>query len=619
MKAKPFLLPGLIILWAAVLRLWNYGQMGLSHDEFSALIRTHYNSFSELISKGVITDTHPAGVQVFLWFWVEFSGESSLLIKLPFILMGIASIALCYAVAAHWFGKHTALWTSSFLAVTQMGVLMSQLARPYSPGLFFVLLAAWSWIRYSASSRKGWLIPFSISLAAAAYSHYFALLQAGLLVIVLFVLAERKQRTALLTSAAAAVILFLPYIPSFLFQLKKGGIGTVLGKPNLAFATEYIGILGNYSILFGTLISVGVALSVLRGPGAFLSKKGLLVLSLGLAPAVIGTVYSLAVNPVLMERSLYFSLPFLMMALFAGASHLSRTTVVIQTLLLLSSGTISLVKERKHYEVVYDSGYKGVLKGAHELRGKGIPVYLTGPEEFLEFEARALEIPNDFYTLLQEESGFQNWIAALQENEGSVVLGRTMQFYSPHAGYDALGILFKGGMSSPGNWLNADLRVFSDTASAKLPYRSDLQGEAKNWTFNSEQKSSRGLRFDTDQEWGLVHELDLSGVLSHRNNELAAVLEFETDSIYEGIELVSQLWLGDELIHYSPVILNEHTYPYLSFGMRLADVSVNPKELKWKLIVWNRSLKPFTICNAHAFVLPGNPLQYCWSKPIIRE
>ena len=74
----------LIIIIGAVLRFYNYADIPFTHDEFSALFRTQFSNFHDLIIKGVLVDTHPAGVQVFLYYWVKLVGISEPLVKLPF-------------------------------------------------------------------------------------------------------------------------------------------------------------------------------------------------------------------------------------------------------------------------------------------------------------------------------------------------------------------------------------------------------------------------------------------------------------------------------------------------------------------------------------------------------
>ncbi|MEZ5195678.1 MAG: hypothetical protein R2764_04565 [Bacteroidales bacterium] len=58
----------LIVLAGVVLRFYNYANAPYSFDEFSALFRTRFDNFSDLIQYGVkTTDTHPAGVQLFMF------------------------------------------------------------------------------------------------------------------------------------------------------------------------------------------------------------------------------------------------------------------------------------------------------------------------------------------------------------------------------------------------------------------------------------------------------------------------------------------------------------------------------------------------------------------------
>ena len=93
-KKLDLILLAVIMVVAALLRLWKLGQVPFMHDEFSALLRTRFDNFHDFIQQGVMPDSHPLGVQLFLWGWVRLVGWSELWVKLPFALMGIASIYL---------------------------------------------------------------------------------------------------------------------------------------------------------------------------------------------------------------------------------------------------------------------------------------------------------------------------------------------------------------------------------------------------------------------------------------------------------------------------------------------------------------------------------------------
>ena len=51
MRLTNKLLLVLIIIIGTALRFYNYGEIPFTHDEFSALSRLNFNSFSDLIEK----------------------------------------------------------------------------------------------------------------------------------------------------------------------------------------------------------------------------------------------------------------------------------------------------------------------------------------------------------------------------------------------------------------------------------------------------------------------------------------------------------------------------------------------------------------------------------------
>jgi hypothetical protein len=140
---------GLTLVVAALFRFYPFGEVSLSNDELSALVRTRFPSFNEMIRGGVYTDFHPAGVQSFLYYWTNLLGESAFLLRLPFILSGLGSIWLIYRLGSRWFHTAAGLLAAAMFSVLEYSIIYSQLARPYSPGLFFCLLATWYWTNLS--------------------------------------------------------------------------------------------------------------------------------------------------------------------------------------------------------------------------------------------------------------------------------------------------------------------------------------------------------------------------------------------------------------------------------------------------------------------------------------
>jgi len=169
----------LIMLVAVALRFYNLFEIPLTHDEFSAIFRTRFSSFLELIQQGVVKDGHPAGVQVFLYYWVKVFGEVDWIIKIPFLLCGVVSVFLVYKIGSLWFNETTGLLSAAVICSTQFTVMYSQIARPYSSGLFLSLAMVylWSFLMLNPENKFNRnLIAFIALATLCTYNHYFSLL-----------------------------------------------------------------------------------------------------------------------------------------------------------------------------------------------------------------------------------------------------------------------------------------------------------------------------------------------------------------------------------------------------------------------------------------------------------
>ena len=180
----------LVIIIASILRIHNYADWSLSNDELSAMARLQFQSFAEMIEKGVrLNDMHPVGVQTFLWFWTHLFGISEAAFRLPFVIAGITSVIIFYLIAKLWFNRTSALFSLCLFSILQFPILYSQLARPYSPGLFFSLLfvLAWTHLLFTDKTvsvvnplKRKWFVIFILAGLGCMYTHYFSFMFAGI-------------------------------------------------------------------------------------------------------------------------------------------------------------------------------------------------------------------------------------------------------------------------------------------------------------------------------------------------------------------------------------------------------------------------------------------------------
>jgi len=356
----------LIIVIGAVLRFYNYSDIPFTHDEFSAIFRTQFNNFHDLIAKGVVVDTHPAGVQVFLYYWVKLTGIREPLVKLPFTIFSLISVYLVYRIGRKWFSATTGLIAASFLSFLQYPVMYGQIARPYASGLFLVLLMVHFWTNLMLFPGKRYyrnLAGYILASALCAYNHHFSLLFCGIAGLTGVFIIARYRRISYILSWFVIFLLYIPHISIFFGQLKQGGIGGWLSKPRPDFIIDYLSYVFQFSWYLAALVLLLVILSLIwktkERPTDY--RMVLVAFLWFLIPLLAGFLYSVYINPVLQYSVLIFSFPFLLLLMF----FYSDTDKPWQKCILVAACPLviipSLITERKHYRLFYNSPYREII------------------------------------------------------------------------------------------------------------------------------------------------------------------------------------------------------------------------------------------------------------------
>lgn len=360
-----YILLGVILLVAAVLRLWKLGQVPFMHDEFSALFRLKFDSFHDLIQYGVCeNDSHPAGVQVILYYWTKLVGWNELWVKLPFALMGIGSVYLIYVIGKQWFNRKTGLLASAFFAVSQLTVFYSQIARPYSAGLFFVLLMTYFWNKILFDSKKpsvGTCIGMAVSACLAALAHNFSAAQAGLIFITGLFFLKKERRKTYWFSGIGALLLYSPHLPIFYHQtFVNGGIGGWLARPEYDFLVHFLRYSMNYAPLFMFVVGLLIILPlILRSIERRKRPIRWAALAWFLIIFALAFVYSLFREPIIQYSTMIFCYPFLIIAVFSLYKNntMTKTQTIASVLAILFVGSMSLILQRQHYDLMYHQCY----------------------------------------------------------------------------------------------------------------------------------------------------------------------------------------------------------------------------------------------------------------------
>jgi len=353
-ERKPFLTWLIVITFVGcALRVYRLNEIPFTYDELSALNRTHFNSFSEVIQQGVVPDGHPAGVQVFLYYWVKLFGDTEWVVKLPFILMGISCIPLIYQIGKKWFSQSAGIIAACLIAGLQYTVMYSQIARPYISGLFLVLLLTVIWNSVIARATLRNLVAFALVLTLCAYNHYFSLLTAGGMVLTGLFVIERRHLLKYLLAILASVALCLPHLHVFLQQLQLKGLEWV-PAPTPGFFKNYLYYIFNFSnyILGALFLLLAQGLYHFRQK-PLMFKYRFITLLWFVIPAATGYFYSVYRAPVLQTSVLIFGFPFLILFICSFIELPDSYFRDIEIGLLVVVLVVSLGWERSYYKIFY--------------------------------------------------------------------------------------------------------------------------------------------------------------------------------------------------------------------------------------------------------------------------
>lgn len=133
-----------------------------------------------------------------LWVWLRLFELNELFIRLPSALAGIASIAVVYLLAKHWFDKTTGLLSALLLAVSPLHIYYAQEARHYSLVTLLYITATFLLVKKTPKIPN--FFTYALLLMAVATDYYALTLLATL-----FICTNRNIRAK--TMAATFLIL----------------------------------------------------------------------------------------------------------------------------------------------------------------------------------------------------------------------------------------------------------------------------------------------------------------------------------------------------------------------------------------------------------------------------
>lgn len=628
-----------ILLIAAIARFYNLFEIPFTLDEFSALERTEFSSFSELIDKGVKIDGHPAGIQVFLYYWTKLFGYSEWIVKLPFILCGLASVLLVYMIAEKWYNETVGLIVAAFLASIQYTILYSQIARPYISGLFFSLLMVYFWTLLMQSPQNRFYrnsFFFIIFGSLCTYNHHFSMLFAAIVGISGLFFIKKEYLLRYIFSGVLIVILYLPHLPVFLYQLNVGGVESWLAKPHYDFIIYYVEYIFHFSIWSLLLVLLLVVLGLFRIKRKDIQYKYFLlsVCWFGL-PFLIGFIYSVEVNSVLQYSVLIFSFPYLLFILFGHIQPQSGRVNVILVVLILVVNSYTLIYARKHYTLFYQSIFPQILNDYTKAcsSNKDVVALIDSDRRITGIYTNKLHTDTN-YRWMDSFASQNEFIAFIKENSTKhdhLYLGGGS---SINPIYVPIILDYYPSVEWQHNYAGGTTYLFS-TKPQKQPVIDLIDFESaatKSWISVDTAKMTHAVAFsgntaylmDSTMEWSPSYIHPIRDILKHENDFVNVSVMIKTEGKKEDIILAVGLESKGETITWGGITMDKFTSPKDSANtwirmhnvVKFSDVYLNYPDIQLKVFVWNRGKQNLLMDDFLIERFPGNPVIYGLNEKI---
>ena len=295
-------------------------------------------------------DVHPPLWYVVTYVSVRWFGDNALAVRLPALLLALASFPLAWSVFDWlWLNRPIRLLALSLMALSPFLAYYSAEARMYSLLLFLVLLAT------MAALRGNWSL-LGLAVGLGLITHYLFVIYLP----VIIYLYTRHDEANLYHAAIPAGLVALPWLPIAWAQFAavKADYWILPLTPGRTVYTLHQVLVGSW-LDESAILPVGlVALGLLTiGSLAAWKHHHHVLLALAWSPFVVVLALSWVIRPVLIPRVLIGSAPFLLAIIAMGAYWLYTELTGRWTWLLAVVPLLALVAMpfpiRPDYPAIY--------------------------------------------------------------------------------------------------------------------------------------------------------------------------------------------------------------------------------------------------------------------------
>ena len=348
----------LIVALGFGLRAWHLGAEALWLDEAHSILQAKA-WWKTIWVSSTLAEPNPPLYFTLLKFWLQAFGDSEAAARSMSVLFGTLTIAMVFIFARRAGGTRLALAAAGIVATSPMLVIYSRDTRGYALVILAAMVSLSGVLRLlsrlpvtrepaqpSSAGRLAWAA-YVGGAVVAIYTHTTLLLLpviANIVAVTIWASAPRRDwqfawRWGL--ANAAILLIYLPWIPNVLggtvasgtFWIEPVSLEAALETVRRVYGEAYVPLQPWPDIAIATFAVAGLIV-LRRSPAALALVLGSVVLV-----PLLTCLVSLS-HPILIPRVLLWPLPFLAVAVAAGALAIPNRALAAAMVVLIMAGQV---------------------------------------------------------------------------------------------------------------------------------------------------------------------------------------------------------------------------------------------------------------------------------------
>lgn len=326
-------------------------------------------------------DVHPPLYYFVLKLWSMLFGYTDFGMRFMSIFFGAIAIVFAWQWLKRKFGLKPAMLATLLMTVSPMFIRYGQEMRMYTMAAAIIFAATYVMqLAIDTKQRKYWII-YGVLLALGMWTHYFVgLIWLAHLAYLIYVYRKKIFQKNIIISYATGVLLYLPWLPSFIEQTSTVQKGFWIGAPSATTVVSYFTNALVYQdsgkivewLLPAVIIAAVCYVFVLRKAG----RRIMPLLFMSILPVALLVIFSMPpLKPMFVSRYVIYSAICLSLAAGIGVMIVKfkhKFTPIIMAAVFLGTSIIGIVNV--YVRPNSNSDAKALYESISAISAPGTPI-----------------------------------------------------------------------------------------------------------------------------------------------------------------------------------------------------------------------------------------------------